>query len=98
MLMVQVRHMGMGMSGRRVCVPVAVRSCGHRIVRMVMMPVVMAMRVFVIQRRVQVLMLMSFPSTADRRRSGLACRAEARASAECHKRRTARAVPSSTLC
>ena len=60
MLMVQVRHMGMGMSGRRVCVPVAVRSCGHRIVRMVMMPVVMAMRVFVIQRRVQVLMLMSF--------------------------------------
>ena len=51
MRVMQVRHMRMVMCRCRVPVWMAMRPCGQRIVEMVVMPVVMAMRVFVFQRQ-----------------------------------------------
>ena len=52
---VRIGHMRMDMMQRLVAMAVAVLALGHRLVPVVVMPVVVPMRVFVLQRLVLVL-------------------------------------------
>ena len=52
---VNIRHMGVGMGDWPVCMPVAVWPCGCRDVRMVVVPVVMAVCMFMFDGFVGVL-------------------------------------------
>ena len=54
MRVVRVRHVGMRMPQRLVPVPMAVFTEGHRIVRVGVMPVVMAVGVLMLQRVMRV--------------------------------------------
>ena len=60
MCMVRIRHMWMRMPQRLVTMPVAVRAGRHRDVHMIMVPVVVAVRVFVLRDIVTVLMAVRF--------------------------------------
>ncbi|MFM2069680.1 MAG: hypothetical protein RLZZ584_4589, partial [Pseudomonadota bacterium] len=52
---VRIGRMRMGMAPRRMGVPVAVRADGHRVVRVVVVAVVVAVGMFVLQRLVRML-------------------------------------------
>ena len=52
MAVMRIRHMRMGMPHRPVPVPMAVLAHGHRLVHMVMVPVVVAVGMLVLQRLV----------------------------------------------
>jgi hypothetical protein len=58
MRVVGVRHVGMFMSNRLMLVPVTVRAQRHRIVRMIVMPVVVTMGVLMLDRLMFVLVVM----------------------------------------
>lgn len=58
--MVRIRHMRMRMAHRFVHVSMAVRARRHHLVRVVMVPVVMPVRMLVFQRLVRVRMPMRF--------------------------------------
>ena len=60
MCMVRIRHMRMRMIERLVTMPVAVRPGRHRDVHMIVVPVVVAVRVFVLREIVAMLMAVRF--------------------------------------
>jgi hypothetical protein len=60
MCVVRIRHMWMRMPQRLVAMPVAVHPGRHREVRMIVVPVVVAVRVFVLCEIVPVLMAVRF--------------------------------------
>ena len=60
MCMVRVRHMGMRVPQRHMTMPVAVRPGRHRDVHMIVVPVVVAVRMFVLRDIVAVPMAVRF--------------------------------------
>ena len=60
MTMVEIWHVGVIMCERLVAVPMTVGACWHGIVHVAMVPVVVAMGVFVLQRVVWMQVAMAF--------------------------------------